>query len=51
MWKKNEPISTISKEHDEYLMSIKKEKVFIKITQVLIFVFGIILWEAAARHN
>ncbi len=51
MWKKNEPISTISKEHDEYLMSIKNEKVFIKITQVLIFVFGIILWEAAARHN
>ncbi len=52
MWKKNnEPILSISKEHDEYLKSIKKEKNFIKITQVLIFVFGIILWEAAARYN
>lgn len=51
MWKKSEPVSTISKEHDEYLISIKKEKIFIKITQVLIFVIGIILWEAAARNN
>ncbi len=52
MWKKsNEPMIKISKEHDEYLKSIKKEKKFIKITQILIFVFGIILWEAAAKNN
>ncbi len=51
MWKKNKPISTISKEHDDYLVSIKKEKSFIKITQILIFVIGIILWEVAAKYN
>lgn len=51
MWKKNEAILTISKEHDEYLTSIKKENNLIKATQVLIFVIGLILWEAAARYN
>lgn len=52
MWKKNkEQVLTISKEHEEYLKSIEKEKKFIKITQILIFVFGIILWEVAARYN
>lgn len=51
MWKKTKPISTISKEHDEYLKKIKREKIFIKIMQILIFVLGILLWEAAARNN
>lgn len=51
MWKKNKSVLTISKEHDEYLVSIKKEKNIVKITQVLIFVFGIILWEVAAKYN
>ena len=51
MWKNKTQVFTISKEHDEYLESIKTEKRFIKITQILIFVFGIILWEAAARYN
>ena len=52
MWKKkNERAATISKEHDEYLKSINKERNFIRITQILIFVFGIIFWEAAAKNN
>jgi NitT/TauT family transport system permease protein len=51
MLKKNEPILRISKEQGEYLQSIKKEQLFIKISQVLLFVMSIILWELAARHN
>jgi NitT/TauT family transport system permease protein len=52
MWKKSKTQAlTISKEHDKYLKSIKRDKNFIKITQILIFLFGIILWEAAAKHN
>jgi len=52
MWKKkNKQVAFISKEHDEYLKSINKEKIFIRNTQVLIFVFGIIFWETAARNN
>lgn len=55
MWeKKNKSEETavnISKEHQEYLRSIKREKNFIRITQVLIFVVFIALWEFAARNN
>lgn len=52
MWKKkNKQVAFISKEHDEYIKSINKEKIFIRNTQVLIFVFGIIFWETAARNN
>lgn len=52
MWKKkNELVKAISKEHDEYLKYINREKSFIRIAQILIFVFGIIFWEVAARNN
>ncbi|MFA9423402.1 MAG: ABC transporter permease [Sedimentibacter sp.] len=46
-----QPTVVISKEHAEYLTSIKKEKTFIKITQITIFVVFIALWEMAARNN
>jgi NitT/TauT family transport system permease protein len=49
--KKSEKAAIISKEHEEYLKSIKKERNFIRITQILIFVFGIIFWETAAQKN
>lgn len=56
MWEKknknnrnNTPV--ISKEHEEYLKSIKREKSFIKIMQILIFVIFIVLWEWAAKNN
>ncbi|MDD2396454.1 MAG: ABC transporter permease, partial [Tissierellia bacterium] len=52
MWKKKyEPVANISKEHDEYLKLINREKNFIRIAQILIFVLGIIFWEVAARNN
>jgi NitT/TauT family transport system permease protein len=41
----------ISKEHEEYLRSIKREKTFIRIMQILIFVIFIALWEWAAKNN
>lgn len=53
MWRKNK-ISTsvsISKEHDDYLKSIKREKGFVKTTQILVFVIFIIIWEWAARFG
>lgn len=56
MWEKknknrtNTPV-IISKEHEEYLKSIKREKQFIRITQILIFVIFIVLWEWAAVNN
>ena len=49
--KKSEKAAIISMEHEEYLNSIKKERNFIRITQILIFVFGIIFWETAAQKN
>lgn len=49
--KSEETAVNISKEHQEYLRSIKREKNFIRITQVLIFVVFIALWEFAARNN
>lgn len=49
--KKSEKAAIISKEHEEYLKSIKKERNFIRITQILIFVFEIIFWETAAQKN
>lgn len=55
MWKKQSKSSqaavVISKEHEEYLKSIKKEKNFIKTTQIMVFAIFIVLWETAARHN
>lgn len=56
MWRKNNrnkvsaPVS-ISSEHQEYLKSIKREKNFIKIMQIFIFVIFIFLWEWAAKNN
>ncbi len=47
---KAEPIN-MSKEHEQYLRSIKKEKSFIKTMQILIFVIFIALWEWAAVNN
>lgn len=55
MWEKKNKISrddfNISKEHSDYLKSIRKEDYFIRITQILIFVFFIALWEWAAKNN
>ncbi|KAF5051423.1 putative aliphatic sulfonates transport permease protein SsuC [bioreactor metagenome] len=54
MWKRNERSqnqAAISKEHEQYLKNLKKEKDFIKITQVMIFAVFIVLWEAAARYR
>jgi len=55
MWKKKSKpglaVVVISKEHEDYLKSIKKEKNFIKTTQILVFAIFIVLWEAAARYN
>lgn len=54
MWKRNERSqnqAVISKEHEQYLKNLKKEKDFIKITQVMIFAVFIALWEAAARYK
>lgn len=54
MWKKNDGSqnqSAISKEHEQYLKGIKREKDFIRITQVMIFAVFIAVWEFAARFN
>lgn len=54
MWKRNKRSqnqAAISKEHEQYLKNLKKEKDFIKITQVMIFAVFIVLWEAAARYR
>lgn len=54
MWakkKKNDAVTVVSKEHEEYLQSIKKEKYFIRVMQILIFVVFIALWEWAAVNN
>lgn len=48
--KKNDTIN-ITKEHQEYLKAIKKEKIFIKVMQILIFVIFIAFWEWAAINN
>ena len=49
--KKKQSKQGISKEQQQYLQSIKREKIFIRITQVLLFLLAIVSWEAAARHN
>lgn len=54
MWKKNngsQNNTAISKEHEQYLKNIKKEKDFIRAAQVMIFAVFIILWEVAARFS
>ena len=55
MWKKkvksNQAPVAISKEQRKFLASVKKEKISIKITQILIFVVFILIWEVAARRN
>lgn len=54
MWKKSKESrnhAAISKEHEQYLKSIKREKDFIRITQVMIFAVFIALWEIAARFS
>ena len=56
MWKKSSNGSSqkqiaISKEQEEYLKGIKREKNFIKITQIMIFVLFIGIWEIAAKNN
>ncbi|WP_313346109.1 ABC transporter permease [Sedimentibacter sp.] len=54
MWEKKSKIKNdfnISKEHSDYLKSIKREDYFIRITQILVFVFFIAIWEWAARHR
>ncbi len=48
---KNDKPVTISKEQEEYLKSIKREKWFIRIMQIFIFVIFIVLWEWAAKNN
>lgn len=48
---KDEVPVSISKEHEEYLNSIKREKLFIRMAQIFIFVAFILLWEWAAVNN
>ena len=38
-------------EHDKYLKKVKKRKYTILITQITILIFGLILWEIAAKLN
>ena len=51
MLKKTKPMQDISKEHKDFLRLIEREKKFIRITQILIFVLGIALWETLARYK
>lgn len=55
MWEKNKNkmsnMPNITREHHEYLKSIKREKSFIRVSQILIFVIFIIIWEWAAKNN
>jgi len=47
--KKNDSeTENISKEHEEYLQSIKKEKMIIKIAQILFLIIFFSLWQYAA---
>ena len=41
----------ISVEHDKYLKRIKKRRYTILTTQITILIFGLILWEIAAKLN
>lgn len=41
----------VSKEHAEYLKKIKKEKIFIRVAQILIFILFIAWWEFSARNG
>ncbi|HBV67867.1 MAG TPA: sulfonate ABC transporter permease [Clostridiales bacterium] len=43
--------ANISKEHREYLKSVKRDKSFIRTTQILVFVVFIAIWEGAARYK
>lgn len=52
IWRnKTETSFDISKEQENYLKSIKKEKKFIKIAQISVFIIFVALWEWAARCN
>lgn len=41
--------SNISEEHKNYLISLKKQKILIKLTQIFILVVFFAVWELAAR--
>lgn len=43
--------TNISKNHNEYLKSLKKEKIIILISQILLLVGFLISWEVLARLN
>ena len=43
--------SKISKGHNEYLKSLRKEKITIFTSQIALLVGFIVLWEALARLN
>ena len=40
---------TVSKEHEEFIRKVKNRKRAVLITQIAILIFGIGLWELAAR--
>jgi NitT/TauT family transport system permease protein len=48
---KDKGLTNITKEHEEYLKSIEREKKFIIIAQIFIFFAFIMLWEWAAVNN
>lgn len=48
---KDKMLVNITKEHEEYLKSIEKEKYFIRAAQIFIFFAFIVLWEWAAVNN
>lgn len=41
----------ISKEQEEYLSSIKKKKLFIKICQILLLLIFLLTWEITAKYH
>lgn len=50
-YKDNKEVVNISKEQQEFIKSIKRENKLIRITQILIFIIFISLWEFSARNN
>jgi len=44
-------MSTFSDEHKQYLKKLKKEKYFVRITQISIIIIFLIIWEALAHFE
>ncbi|OLS03867.1 alkanesulfonate transporter permease subunit [Tissierella creatinophila DSM 6911] len=42
---------SISKEHEQFLLKVKREKRNILLTQIGVFVLGLLIWEVSARFK